>query len=170
MDDFYQRNREGEELDRELLAQIIFAIEMLEKSVCLSGLSVVPSKRGDAKSYLIGRKHRLERTLGIAPQGCRALARIQKRRSAWLRRDGGYRCCSTNNCCPKHRFSEIDRVPDLNLAAMAHRSRNTRPPALRRLAGAVRPPLVNAKGSHWLFSLPTALPAKPYLPSEGGSL
>jgi len=69
MDDFYQRKRESEELDRELLAQITLAIETLEKIVCLSGLSVVPSKLGDAKSYLIGRKHRLERALGITPQG-----------------------------------------------------------------------------------------------------
>jgi hypothetical protein len=42
------------------------AIETLEKVVWLSGLSVVPSKLGDGKSYLVGRKHR---TLGIAPQG-----------------------------------------------------------------------------------------------------
>jgi hypothetical protein len=69
MDDFYQRNREGEELDRELLTQITLAIETLEKIVWLSGLSVVPSKLGDAKSYLIARKRRLERTLGIATQG-----------------------------------------------------------------------------------------------------
>jgi hypothetical protein len=66
MDDFYQRKRE---LDRELLAQINLAIETLEKILWLSGLSVVPSRLGDAKSYLIGRKHRLERTLGIALQG-----------------------------------------------------------------------------------------------------
>jgi hypothetical protein len=63
MDDFCQRKREGEELDRELLAQITLAIETLEKIVSLSGLSTVPSKLGDAKSNLIGRNHRLERTL-----------------------------------------------------------------------------------------------------------
>jgi hypothetical protein len=69
MDDFYQRKWEGEERDRELLAQITFAIETLGKIVWLSGPPVLPSKLGDAKSYLIGRKQRLERTLGIAPQG-----------------------------------------------------------------------------------------------------
>jgi hypothetical protein len=42
---FYQRKREDEELDRELLlAQITLEVETLEKIVCLSGLSVVPSK------------------------------------------------------------------------------------------------------------------------------
>jgi hypothetical protein len=68
MDDFYHRKWEGEELDRELLTQITLAIETLQKIVWLSGLSVAPSKLGEAKAYLIGRKQRLERKLGIAPQ------------------------------------------------------------------------------------------------------
>jgi tetratricopeptide (TPR) repeat protein len=41
MDDFYQRKWEGEELDRELLAQITLAVETLQKIVWLSGPSVV---------------------------------------------------------------------------------------------------------------------------------
>jgi len=68
MDDFYQQKWEGEELDRQLLAQMTLAIETLRKIVSLSGLSVAPSKLGDAMGYLVGRKQRLERKLGIAPQ------------------------------------------------------------------------------------------------------
>ena len=68
MDDFYQRKWEGEALDRELLAQITLAIEALRKIVWLSDLSVASRKLGEAKAYLIGRKQRLERKLGIAPQ------------------------------------------------------------------------------------------------------
>jgi len=68
MDGFCQQNWEGEELDRELLAQMTLAIETLRKIVRLSGLSVAPSKLGDAMRYLVGRKQRLERKLGIAPQ------------------------------------------------------------------------------------------------------
>jgi hypothetical protein len=68
MHDFYRQKWEGEELDRELLVQMTLAIETLRKIVWLSGLSVAPSKLGDAMGYLVGRKQRLERKLGIAPQ------------------------------------------------------------------------------------------------------
>jgi hypothetical protein len=80
------------------------------------------------------------------------LARIQKRRSALIRRGRGYRRCSTNTCCRKQRFSAINSVRGLNIAAMAHsRSRNTRPPAQRCLAGAFRRRLVDAKGPPGYF-------------------
>jgi hypothetical protein len=83
------------------------------------------------------------------------LAKIQKRRSALLSRGRGYRRCSTSSCCRKQRFYAINRVFDLNIAPMAHSSVETpAPPADRRLAGAIRPRSVNAKGDAGYFCAP----------------
>jgi hypothetical protein len=81
------------------------------------------------------------------------LARIQKRRSAFLRQGRGCRRCSTTNCWRRQRFSAISSDFGLKVAAMAKISnRNTCAPAAVIPARAPHPRLVNAKPSGSVFA------------------
>jgi len=83
------------------------------------------------------------------------LANIQKRRSALLSRGRGYRRCSTSNCCRKQRFSAINGVFGLNIAAMAHsRSRNTRPSGRSSASRSDSPAICQRQRGRWLFCAP----------------
>ena len=90
--------------------------------------------------------------------GCgNRLANIQKRRSALLSRGRGYRRCSTSNCCRKQRFSAINRVFGLNIAAMAHsRSRNIRPSGRSSASRSDSPAICQRQRGRRLFCAPQA--------------
>jgi hypothetical protein len=86
------------------------------------------------------------------------LANIQKRRSALLSRGRGYQRCSTSNCCRKQRFSAINRVFRLNIAAMAHsRSRNTRPSGRSSASRSDSPAICQRQRGRRLFCAPQHL-------------
>jgi hypothetical protein len=87
------------------------------------------------------------------------LANIQKRRSALLSPRPRIRRCSTSNCCRKQRFSAINRVFGLNIAAMAHsRSRNTRPSGRSSASRSDSPAICQRQRGRRLFCAPQAKP------------